>query len=826
MGRRLKFSLLALPVIALSVLAFTSTALAGAQVNPTWTAQDPQTANVPYLAWAGNQVKITKCFDERLAGGPLDAAVINPFLRGKFRVEDWSGYELTGGGGDGSVNTRQRTPDPQFLNTIDGDSTGQFFLFDRRLGGARLCFSAHVSSLKPGLAVIKLAVRPELLGLLPGLDVLAKHQFIVIWMRSQAPTIREVANADFPDIDVGDPSGNGVFNLGDPFGANNGLVQIDVNGTVPMGNDFAGHFAGDSITLPDAWAAMAAKYAFDDNDQAGGIPGSGAMRWDIHDDKTPYSNHAGANACTPRAGSVDAVDNCLGGPQNGQFSFFYGYSQPSYPAGAAVGPFDQIRPLNSLLSDNKLDQDDAPMPPLRVDVRLAAGSAGALEAADKDDIYVRDQSVPDSTPHNLYAPFYEALIPAALPIDDGQTSGVAGSFANNFPGFQTDYYDYWQLLRRWTEDPLREQIACKDELGAPRYTPRGSDHVAVYTDEHGEAIVAFNPNTGFNFAVDSNFRCDLDLPANRSFSATITATGIYPDQPVIWDQANKTSNALTKVINIAASKTLNCVPKGQFEMFCVETIRNIRGLPVAGAPVMFSRSPAGGGLQADAALHGGFDTRGQGLVDAGDGDGPVIVTTNALGQAGVVVTESRDICVDLTAENLGTRWTPQNPGVKRFIFINPHDGTVVTTCGDSSSGPPVGTSVPPTVVPPAVLPANTPAVTLVTSAPAAAASVVSLAGNPTPAAAPAPAKAQPKAKAPAIRKATLRTAQVLTMKGQRYLVVQLKSKLNSAKIRISLIGKNGKVQKVVVRKVATNRAVIVPNLKFGKLVKSVKISVM
>jgi hypothetical protein len=135
MGKRLKFSLFALPVIALSVLAFAGTASAG-QTNTTWQAQDPQTANIPYLAWAGNQVKITKCFSEALAGGPLNAEIINPFLRGKFRVEDWSGYELTGGGGDGSVNTRQRTPDPQFLNTIDGDSTGALLLGPRLVAQA------------------------------------------------------------------------------------------------------------------------------------------------------------------------------------------------------------------------------------------------------------------------------------------------------------------------------------------------------------------------------------------------------------------------------------------------------------------------------------------------------------------------------------------------------------------------------------------------------------------------------------------------------------------------------------------------------------------
>ena len=795
MGKRLKFGLLALPVIALAVLAIAGTATAGQPLQP-----NPQTANIPYLGWLGNQIKITKCFTEGEAEGDLDA--VNPqqeptLFRGKFVIEDWSGVDENNAG-------------PKFLNSIDGDVGGQIIVL-RELGPA-LCFSVHVTSLKPGLAVIKLAVREDLLGLFPGLDVLAKHQFLVIFMQAGVPAIDEVANADFPDIDVGDPSGDGVFNLGDPFGANNGLVRVNVSGTFPMGNDFAGQWPNNMVTLPADWAALAGRYAFDDDDQAGGIPGSGAARWDIHDDQSPYEPHAGANNCTPRAGTVDAVDNCLGGPQNGPFSNIWGFSNPT------IGPFDHIRPLSSLLSDGKLDAGDAPMPPLRVDVRIAAGGAGALEAADKDDIYVRDQDDPDSAPHNLYAPFYEALIPAVLPEDNGQTSGVAGSFANNFPGFQTDYYDYWQLLRSWVEDPLRDQDLCRDELGNIRTSPQGADHVAVYTDEHGEAIVAFNPATGFNFAVDSNFRCDLDLPANRSFTSSITATGIYPDQPVIWEQGNKTSAALTKVVNIAASKTLNCVPKGQFEMFCVETILDIFGNPVAGAAVQFSRSPVGGGLQADAALHGGFDTRGQVLVDAGDGDGPVTVRTNALGQAGVVVTESRNICIDITAENLGTRWTAQNPGVKRFIYINAFAGTVLTSCGDGTGGG--GPTLPPAVVPPASVPPNTTSVTLT---PTASAAIVSLAGNPVPAAAP---KAQPKAKAPAIKKATLRSAQVLTIKGQRYLVIQLKSKLSSAKVRITLMGKNGKVQRVVVRKVATNRAVIVPNLKFGKLVKSVKVSVV
>ena len=109
-----------------------------------------------------------------------------------------------------------------------------------------------------------------------------------------------------------------------------------------------------------------------------------------------------------------------------------------------------------------------------------------------------------------------------------------------------------------------------------------------------------------------------------------------------------------------------------------------------------------------------------------------------------------------------------------------------------------------------------------TAAPSAAASVVSLAGNPTPAALPPAAKA----KAAKAAKATLASAQLLRVKGNRYLVVKLKSTLNSAKVRITLMGKNGKVQRVVTRTVATNRSVTIRSVKIGKLTASVKISVV
>ncbi len=797
---------------AMASMAYAGAAAAGEAEN----GPDPQTTNVPYLAWAGNQVNVTKCFDSDTARGNISQVPV-PTLYGKFRIEDWSGVELAGpSAGFASIQ-------PQFLNDSDGDVVGQIPTSGPHRGS--LCFSVHVSSLKPGMAVIKLAVREDLLRLLPGLDVLAKHQFLVIWMRSNAPTIREVANADFPSISVGDPTGDGVFNLGQPFGRNPGLIEIDVTGTVPMGNDFYGIFPNNSVTLPTDWRALAEKFSFDDDPAAGGVPGSAVWRWDIHDDQTTAANHFGGNPCTPKAGTTDAVDNCLGGPAGANetndaanFGFF---SNIYFGTAPTVGPFDPLRPSDSFLPDNKTDKDDAPGPPLRIDVRIGPGGFGGLQKADKDDIYVRNSAVPDSTAHNLYAPFYQALIPANLPGEVGHTSGVAGSFTNNFPGFQTDYYDYWDILGSERTDPLRGRNLCKDSAGNQLTSPLGEDHVAVYTDEHFEAIVAFNPLSGFNFAVDSNGRCDLDAAANRSFTASINATGVYPDQPVIWDQANKTSNTIGKRVNIAASKTLSCVPKGQYEMFCVETVRDIFGAPQAGVQVQFTRSPQGL-IQPDAALHGGFDTRAQTYRADLSSENRVVVVTGPNGQAGALITETRDICIDVLTENLLSRASVQNPGVRRNVFINPSRGTTLTACGDGTGGGgPTTPPAVPTVTPPTTLPPTTTVVTIPAAAPAAAAAIVSLGGNPTPVA--EPAKATPKAKAAA---ATLSSAQLLTIKGNRYLVLKLKSKLNSAKVRISLIGKNGKVQRVVIRQVATNRSVVVPNLKLGKSVRSVRVSVV
>ncbi len=800
MRKRLRLSVFAGSVAALGMLLFAAPAMA---TDPTSSAPDPQTANIPYLAWAGEQVRITKCLgqqemiDDMKLSADTAKGLLTPglILRSSWTVEDWSGVDENNAG-------------PRFLNAPNGDTVA--YLDD----SYRLCFSVHVSSLKPGMAVIKGAARIDFKGETPGFDILGKHQFLVIWMRDAAPVIKEVANADFPSIDVGDPAGDGIFN---PLGTapnkafKNGLVKINVKGTFPLGNDFAGIDPDNSITLPDDWAFLASKFAVDDYAATGGRPGSAAWRWDIHDNQLPDANHAGGNNCTPRAGAVDAVDNCfpdtgtVGGGQTGPFSHYFGFSSFT-----TIGPFDQVRDFDTFLGDNSLNADDAPMPALRVDTHIAAGGIGSLEKADKDDIYVRDRTKPDNTPHNLYAPFYRAWIPAAGPdAFHSNRSGVAGTFvSNNFPGFlDSGVYDFYDAYAFKNDDPTRgdRTIVCYDELHQQRPNIAGYDHVAVYTDEHGVAFVSYDPDAGFRWKADANGRCDLS-PGTLGTSV-ITSEAFYPDQPVLWDQASKVSNSITKTVNSLASKVLRCVPKGVNESFCVETITNIYGNPVAGAPVRFSRSPLGS-IQPDAVLFGGFDTRGQTLVND-NSPAWIDLKTNALGQAGVLVTESLNICVDVDTENLGTRYTEQNPGVKRFVLVNPTTGGT-TACG--TTAPPIisgpvggggGTST------------GAAAPTQVT------ASVVSLAAAPVAAIQTPASKAAAKA-----AKAKLVSAQLLVLKGTRFLVLRLSSPNAKAQVKISLVGKNGKVNRVVIRKISTNRFVTVPNLKFTKAVKSVRVAVV
>jgi hypothetical protein len=788
MRTKLKLVLVLASLGALAALAMSSTASAGA--GPA-TIADPMEANIPYVAWAGEELRLVKCVSDEEG--------------------DWLGTSAEWAIVDSSV--RQRSGDlrdPVFFDDADR-RTGAFAGAGEQDGAT--CWAIDVDSVNPGMTRIKMAVDGN--EGTPGSPTL-KHDFLVIWLNMSAPVLTELSDAAFPGYAVGDPLGDGNFSpIGTPGDFKNGLIRARVTGSFM-------DLHGAARTLPADWASLAGRYAFDTS-------GYNTMAWDIHDDDLATEGHTATSVCGGVA-AIDAVDNCLGGNEVGRFSRSIGGTFPF-----TLGPFDPARPDTSFLPDGKLDAGDAPMPAARIDVSLT-GTVGALAAADKHVLYSRNRTGVGSTAfpgnaHNLYAPFYVSNIPGDASQELGPggytTSGTTGPIANNFPGYQSEFnpivgaraYHFWDLLNVTRRGGLN---ACRDvggtgQVGPGVFIPRptGIDSATVYTDEHGEAILQFDPDVGVTLVPDSNGRCDLGEvgPAALLGSASISAEALDPFQLTFNDP--RLSNTLTKNVFELAGKSLDCVPKSANEAFCVEVIRDIRGNPVVGAEVSFTREPRGLIIPASIIL-GGYNTVGQTIVSATADE--VRVRTNALGQVGVEIKSTLPGLVDLDAENVGTR--NGGFGVQRVRCLRfAGNGTTLPTDGPTCVSPTDGGTPIPTPGTPPAPGGGSSGSSGSSQSTATTATVVSLAGNPVPAAI-APA-AKPAAKAAALK---LTSARLVFKNGKRYLVVRVNGAAKSAKVRITLVMRTGKATKPVVRTIRTNAAVRVANLQVSKHVRTVRVS--
>jgi len=781
MRTKLKLVLVLASLGALAALAMASTAAAGEQESILFEAGDPMTTNVPYVAWSGEEVRLVKCIHDKSG--------------------DWLSADAEWGIVDSSVKQRSGDlRDPVFFD--DTDRRTEAFAGGGEQAG-RTCWAIDLDSVNPGMTRIKMAVDGTDQPGSPSI----KHDFLVIWLTMSSPALTELSNTAFPGYVVGDPLGDGNFT---PVGGayKNGLIRARVTGSFT-------DLHGAARTLPADWASLAGAYAFDTS-------GYNPMAWDIHDDDLLTEGHTATSMCGGVA-AIDAVDNCLGGGEGipGRFSRTIGGTGHLF--GETVGPFDPARPDSSFLPDGKLDAGDAPMPAARIDVTLT-GAVGALVAADKHVLYSRNRTGAASAAfpnnaHNLYAPFYVAAIPQDFSQQrPGYTSsGVTGPIANNFPGFQTlgifnagvRGYHYWDLLNTHSRGGVN---ACRDVLGAPIPRPTGIDEATVYTDEHGEAILQFNPDVGALLTPNANGLCDPGEVGAAALlgSATISAEALDPFQ--LTFNAPRLSNTLTKNVFELAGKSLDCVAKSPIEAFCVEVIRDNRGNPVSGAEVSFTREP--GGLMVPAALNfGGYNTIGQTVVSQTADE--IRIKTNALGQAGIELKSTLPGLVDVDAENVGTR--NGGFGVQRVRCLRfAGNGTTLPTDGATCAAPTdTGVPIPPTPAPGGGSSSSGGS----SQSTATTATVVSLAGTPVPAAI-APA-AKPAAKAAALK---LTSARLVFQGGKRYLVVRVNGSAASAKVRITLVMRTGKATKPVVRTIATNRAVRVANLQVSKHVRTVRVS--
>ncbi len=750
--KRLRSSLvLFVAVLVPAVLA--SSAVAATPTSP-W---DPQVSNVPQVAWRGEQVRLVKCHPDLAAADDAD-----------FTVEEWSGPD--------EDPTIER-PTLRFISPT--------------------CVAADIVTLDPGLARVKLVASD-------GGTPILKHQFLVIWLTLGDPSIDEVGATDpTGTTGLGDPAGDGVFYAG----AANGRVQVEVKGTFPhpLG-------PGGSFTLPTDWATIAAALAEDSDSN----PANNTGFWDIHDDRTKKEDHRpdSPSFCQDRLPvpppPVDAVDNCRG---NG-FGELGGFSRYFGDGIFALGPFDPLVPDFTLLSDGKTDEGDAPMPAARIDVSIApnTGAAtdiagvGSLEKADKAAVYSRN-GTSAATNHNLYAPFYGAYIPATS--RPGLASGVDGpARGNNFRGFLVNgFYDYWNIAETF-ETAVPTDTNCLRLVSPerePRQTPAGAQSVAVYTDEHGEAQVEYNPGTGFYFdnlpvIRNSNNGCDLE-GIDVLGRSVISAIARYPYQPV--SDPPKTSAPLTKTVRSLFTKFASYFPKGPGAANENARIVTVHAQDIDGVPFRNERVCFYVDNEADGAFGFTGETGRPGArLTIGGGEAPplgtsdVCRTTDANGNAAIEVINSDPQQINVTALFV-------DEGLLRDVDVNfavanssggpnpPANGTSpVPPTGGAVSVPPPGTPSP--AVPPGVDP--------VTPSPAP--------NGQSPAATTAPPSAATKAKKKA-RAARVRIARISKSKksGKSYLVINVKSSKKYETVKIRLIGKNGRTLKRLSKRVRCNRTV-------------------
>ncbi|HEY7967847.1 MAG TPA: hypothetical protein VID68_12545 [Solirubrobacteraceae bacterium] len=680
------------------------------------TENGPQTANVPTLAWVGEDVRLVAC----------DNAIEPLPFGGQFQQAEWNTNLWTGD------QATQGTP------TFDGSQATNLFITNQ--GSAYFfapnapdnayekgCVSADISSLHPGLDTVTLNVYSESLGGnnngLNGGPVqtpVYSEQFNVIWMTANAPKLSEASlssiefptqagdngatsTAQFPDprspstiggtsyTATGQLSALGVYNAGqflgdtavlnqfglDAWGAdtaydpnswdhganntpatNNGLIQVRVTGSFPiedLGTDttnadyfsHCGCVVNGWITLPNSWVPLANLLAASStqntsNNGVGG--GQGGNLWDIHGGPTNTLTHAstGSNSdpcrldsANPRiltgplqsfGASIDAVDSCANdgtGSGNGGNAFSFSRVFGDMTQFGTIGPYDPLASNGTLLSDGRLNNDDAPMPALPVTLTIGKGGVGGLYGVSKYLVYSHDftgnasPTDPDPQPlttsglGNLYNPFYQEYIPSTL-RGISEASGITGAYeggrtagsGDTFPGFSqgwTDPYTFWKALNVSTTDTAGSngclrRLDVNNDPGPGYYQlPYYPTQLTVYTDERGEAYVDYNPGTGFPtppVAIDKDYGCDLQgLLGKNIGTSVISAQTQYPYESVPFIPPAG-ANTITKNVVSKWSKTLTAYPKDNLSSadvsVVVATATDVNGQPFANEIVCFS----------------------------------------------------------------------------------------------------------------------------------------------------------------------------------------------------------------------------------------------
>jgi len=847
----------------------------------------PQTANVPIVAWVGEQVRLVACDPSIFAEGTLFYGDENA----NYSVEEWTGDQFQKPEADGSNAT----------NTFDGifspESSAFFFPTDpsHAYDG---CVQADYKSVKPGLARIKLNVYARNLET-NKLELVYAKQFLVIWLTANKPTISE-AGTEAKGSEVfqtqlnsegqgnlasflGDPEGNGIFKPSAPYqeeDTDRGLIQVKVTGSFPVEDpDMEAYLGGSSFELPSAWPHLATKLAESSETAsdvaelpyAKGVVSKDheANLWDIHGtpgrvngpEETAVDSLGDPELiCTSGNGSIgfSATDNCngstTGDPETTAFSRLFGDLTSGFTS--TEGPYDPLAPNQTLLSDGALNENDAPMPALQIDVGIAEnenngtdlGGVGSLEEITKAQVYSHDFTGNAYEDHNLYNPYYGAWIPAtSRPVSEASgVDGVEGIFGGkrggDFTGFLNNPYEpyrFWTNVETTSSSVSREtdclfrtygDVPATDPSEGDFYrTPGGTTGETFYTDEEGELYLAYNPGDGFffenlpNVQHSSDNECDLQKLLGKELGhSAITAQPVYPYQGVSF--SIEPSETLTKEVISGWSKTLVDFPKSTEEGVDSDTriflaqAKNIEGLGIEGEIICFNAQGAGEVAAFTGTIEGtDINLSGSRSVPTppGVGVGDVCVETDENGNAAIEVTSTLPGPVDVGANFY-------NEGVKRDDLVEFATAPLTEHVGETGKVPnekvveePTGPSDNKTPSSPTSSPSTT------GSTGSSSGGSSSGSGTSSPATTPGPtALAAPKGSAARVSSARL------VKKGKHYyLLAKISAPTKNVKIKLVLLSKTGKVLHTINAIVSSNKAITLAVPYSGK-VASVKLSVL
>ncbi len=816
----------------------------------------PQTANIPQVAWVGEHVRLVVC----------DPVINSNIQFVNYQVEDWSGYQFQAPNPDGDAgNNLGEAFDPGPAAFFESSEPAHAVETDEEETRQDGCVATDYKSLNPGLARIRVVVRDE-----GSKAVVFSHQFIVIWLTANQPTLSEAGlSSDATNVFQSQLSGTGQANLtsylGDPNGdgqfhpspfegqseTDKGLIQVKVTGSFPVlaGVPLANVLPETSYTLPEAWPTLAAALASSsENVEPPG--GENASLWDIHGTPAFGSN---PNNEEPGNDPLHAVYF------RGAFGSFTSGST------ATVGPFDPEAANETLLSDGSLNADDAPMPALRIDVALAPnaggsdlGGVGQITGASKALLYSHDFNGNAAESGNLYAPYYGSYIPATdRPVNEA--SGIDGpSPGGDFPGFinsHPDPYTFWNALNvhgaRVSSDTgcLRRTFGSTPATDASSendyQTPEGPTNMTFYTDERGEVYIAYSPGNQFYLerlvSPDSNNGCDLESLYHQTIgTSSITARAVYPYEPV--DFGPLMSAPIEKTVSSLWLKDTYEFPKGtssadQNIRILVAKAQDISGEPFTDEIVCFHAEQNSGvrpftGHVTDTTGQLGSEGAvvalgGTTVTDPADiNSDHLCETTNSQGLAAVEVSNSSFPSVDVLTSF-------ENEGITRdhhFDFSSNGSGTTTETTTSTSTDSSTSTDAAPTTVTttetststaPAPTSTSNTSTSTTSSAPASSQDQGSSSSSTQPSGG---VQGSTTTSAPQGVKARVSSAKLVKSHKRYYLLARISSSKKHEKIRLVLLSSSGKVLRTINVVVSTNRNVKIA-VPYNSKVASAKLTI-